>query len=58
MTPDVPIPMRDLLDPTLIPATPALSYVTEIEVAPVPAFPFVHLQSVNNARNDLDVGRY
>lgn len=41
-TPADPAPMIDLLEPTVRPATPALSYVTWMVVEPAPAFPFVH----------------
>jgi len=43
ITPLVPIPMRDLLDPRSMALTPALSYLTLMEVAPAPALPLVHL---------------
>jgi hypothetical protein len=42
ITPLLPTPMIDLLEPRLIAVTPALSYVTVTDVEPAPAFPLVH----------------
>lgn len=42
MTPLEPTPTMDLLEPTVRPLTPALSYLTVMEVEPVPALPLSH----------------
>jgi hypothetical protein len=42
ITPLLPTPMMDLLEPMLMAVTPALSYLTWTGLEPVPAFPLSH----------------